>query len=41
MAHVQHALGGISHVMLPLPIIVVVVRVAERAIIRIVRLGMV
>jgi len=39
MARVPHALGGIGHVMLPLAIIVVVVLVAWRAIIRIVRLG--
>jgi len=39
MAHVQHALGGIGHVVLPLAIVVVVVLVAWRAIIRIVRLG--
>src|SRR5712691_1860687 len=39
MAHVQHALGGISRVVLLLAIIVVVVLVAWRTIIRIVRLG--
>jgi membrane protein DedA with SNARE-associated domain len=39
VAHVQHALGGIGRVVLLLAIIVVVVAVAWRAIIRIVRLG--
>ncbi len=39
MARVQHALGGIGHVMLPLAMIVVVVLVTWRTIIRIVRLG--
>ena len=39
MAHVQHALGGIGRVMLPLAMIVVVVLVTWRTIIRIVRLG--
>ena len=39
MAHVQHALGGVSHLLLLLAIIVVVVLVAWRAIIRIVRPG--
>jgi hypothetical protein len=39
MAHVQHALGGIGRVVLALAIIVVVVLVAWRTIIRIVRLG--
>jgi hypothetical protein len=34
MGHVQHALGGIGHVVLPLAIIVVVVLVAWRTIIR-------
>ena len=39
MARVQHALGGIGHVVLPLAVIVVVILVAWRAIIRILRLG--
>jgi hypothetical protein len=39
MAHVQHVLGGIGRVVLALAIIVVVVLVAWRTIIRIVRLG--
>jgi membrane protein DedA with SNARE-associated domain len=39
MARVQHALGGIGYVMMPLAIIVVVVLFTWRAIIRIVRLG--
>ena len=39
MAHVQHALGGIGHIVLLLMIIVVVVLVAWRTIIRIVRLS--
>ncbi len=39
MAHVQHALEGIGHMVLLLAIIVVVVLVAWRTIIRIVRLG--
>ncbi len=39
LAHVQHALGGIGHMVLLLAIIVVVVLVAWRTIMRIVRLG--
>ena len=39
MAHVQHALGSIGRVVLPLAMIVVVVLVTWRTIIRIVRLG--
>lgn len=39
MAHVQHALGGIGHVVLVLAIIMVVVLVAWHTTIRIVRLG--
>ena len=39
MARVQHALGGIGHVVLPLAVIVVVILIAWRAIIRMVRLG--
>src|SRR5881397_2852694 len=41
MAHAQHALGGIGHTALLLAIIVVVVLVAWRMIIRIVRLGVI
>src|SRR5262245_16365716 len=41
MAHVQHVLGGIGHVVLLLMIIVVVVLVAWRAIIRIVSLSLI
>ena len=39
MAHVQHALGGIGHVVVLVAVIVVVVLVAWRTIIRIVRLS--
>jgi len=39
MAHVQHALGGIGHVVVLLAVIVVVVLVVWRTIIRIVRLS--
>ena len=41
MAHVQHALGGIGHMVLLLAIVVVIVMVAWRTIIRIVRLGVI
>jgi membrane protein DedA with SNARE-associated domain len=41
MARVQHALGGIGHVILLLAIIMVVVLVAWRTIVRIIRRGVI